>query len=129
MWEDEGLSERPFERCIITPLFTDSRSLQHVRHLHDRWGVEIVFDSGGFFVQQGKVTYDELFPRLLDFYARNDWAAAYVLPDFVPTSRNTAAEVDERAGAFCTRLLLDARELLCGDHAQRRAAVLAVART
>jgi len=96
LWEDEGQDERPFERCIITPLFSDSRSLQHVRHLHDRWGVEVVFDSGGFFVQQGKVTYDELFPRLLDFYARNDWAAAYVLPDFVPTSRNTAAEVEER---------------------------------
>jgi GNAT superfamily N-acetyltransferase len=96
LWEDEGLPERPFERCIITPLFSDGRSLQHVRYLHDRWGVQVVFDSGGFYVQQGKVTYDELFPRLLDFYAHNDWAAAYVLPDFVPTSRNTAAEVEER---------------------------------
>jgi GNAT superfamily N-acetyltransferase len=96
LWEAEGPDERPFERCIITPLFTDSRTLQHVRYLYDRWGVRVVFDSGGFFVQQGKVTYDELFPRLLDYYARNDWAEAYVLPDFVPTSRNTPAEVDER---------------------------------
>jgi GNAT superfamily N-acetyltransferase len=96
LWEDEGPDERPFERCIITPLFTDGRSLRLVRSLHDRWGVGVVFDSGGFFVQQGKVTYDELFPRLLDYYARNDWAEAYVLPDFVPTSRNSPAEVDER---------------------------------
>jgi GNAT superfamily N-acetyltransferase len=96
LWEHEGLGERPFDRCIITPLFTDSRTLQHVRSIRDRWGVGVVFDSGGFFVQQGKVTYDELFPRLLEYYARNDWAEAYVLPDFVPTSRNTAAEVDER---------------------------------
>jgi GNAT superfamily N-acetyltransferase len=96
LWEKEGPAERPFERCIITPLFSDGRSLQHVRHIHGRWGVEVVFDSGGFFVQQGKVTYDELFPRLLDFYARNDWAAAYVLPDYVPTSRNSPAEVEER---------------------------------
>jgi hypothetical protein len=96
LWEEEGPGERPFDRCIITPLFTDSRSLQHVRSIRDRWGVGIVFDSGGFFVQQGKVTYDELFPRLLDYYAHNDWAEAYVLPDFVPTSRNSAAEVDER---------------------------------
>ncbi len=96
LWEGEGLEERPFERCIITPLFTDSRSIKHVRYLADRWKVEVVFDSGGFFVQQGKVTYDELFPRLLDFYARNDWASAYVLPDYVPTSRNSPAEVDER---------------------------------
>jgi ribosomal protein S18 acetylase RimI-like enzyme len=96
LWEDEGPDQRPFERCIITPLFSDSRSLQHVRYLRDRWGVDVVFDSGGFFVQQGKVTYDELFPRLLDFYARNDWATAYVLPDYVPTSRNSPAEVEER---------------------------------
>jgi hypothetical protein len=47
------------------------------------------FDSGAFFVQQGKVGYDELFPRLLAFYARNDWANAYVLLDYVPTSRNS----------------------------------------
>jgi len=96
LWEDEGSDDRPFERCIITPLFTDGRSLQHVRYIHDRWGVRVVFDSGGFFVQQGKVTYDELFPRLLDYYAHNDWADSYVLPDFVPTSRNSASEVDER---------------------------------
>lgn len=96
LWEGEAQEVRPFERCIITPLFTDSRSLQHVRYMHDRWGVRVVFDSGGFFVQQGKVTYEELFPRLLDYYERNDWGDSYVLPDFVPTSRNSAAEVDER---------------------------------
>src|SRR5207245_10063405 len=31
-----------------------------------------------------------------DCYGRNDWAAAYVLPDDVPTSRNSPAEVEER---------------------------------
>ncbi|MFO0822811.1 MAG: GNAT family N-acetyltransferase, partial [Gemmataceae bacterium] len=81
LWEAGGES-RPFERCIITPLFTDNRTLKHVRYIRERWGVEVVFDSGGFFVQQGKVTYDELFPKLLDYYAKNDWAAIYVLPDF-----------------------------------------------
>jgi ribosomal protein S18 acetylase RimI-like enzyme len=96
LWENEGLSGRPFDRAIITPLFSDSRTLTHVRYMHDRWGVEVVFDSGGFFVQQGKVTYDQLFPRLLNFYRRNDWGAAYVLPDYVPTSKNTVSEVDER---------------------------------
>jgi GNAT superfamily N-acetyltransferase len=96
LWEEEGAGERPFDRCIITPLFTDSRSMQYVRSIHDRWGVQVVFDSGGFFVQQGKVSYDELFPRLLDFYTRNDWAECFVLPDFVPTSRNNLSEVDER---------------------------------
>ncbi len=96
LWEADGEGARPFDQCIITPLFTESRSLKQVRYLHDNWGVGVIFDSGGFFVQQGKVTYDELFPRLLDYYSRNDWADYYVLPDYVPTSRNTPEEVGER---------------------------------
>ncbi len=96
LWEEEGGEGRPFDRCIFTPLFCDSRTHHFVRHLHDAWGVEVMFDSGGFFVQQGKVSYDELFPRLLAYYQSNDWGAAYVLPDFVPTSKNSPAEVDER---------------------------------
>ena len=40
-------------------------SLASIDYRHDEWGVEVMFDSGGFFVQQGKVTYDELFPKLL----------------------------------------------------------------
>lgn len=95
LWERHGTS-RPFERCIITPLFTYPGAFEHIRYMHERWGVEVVFDSGGFFVQQGKIRYEELFARLMDFYVRHPWADIYVLPDFVPTSRNTPAEVAER---------------------------------
>jgi hypothetical protein len=56
----------------------------------------VVFDSGGFFVQQEKIHYDQLFFDLMRFYEANDWAETYVLPDFVPTSRSTPAEVEER---------------------------------
>src|SRR5262249_37658328 len=80
----------------ITPLFVESRTLTYVRHMLQAWGVSVWFDSGGFFVQQGKIRYEELFARLLDFYGRNDWGAAYVLPDYVPTSRSSPAEVEER---------------------------------
>jgi hypothetical protein len=111
LWEREGPSQRPFDHCIVTPLFVEPRSLQYVRHMHESWGVRIWFDSGGFFVQQGKIAYEELFHRLLDFYRDNDWAEVYVLPDYVPTSRNTPAEIEERVrvtaaeGAkFCKRL-------------------------
>ena len=95
-WEAEGLNERPFAKCIITPLFIEPRAFEYVRYMHDRWGVEVFFDSGGFFVQQGKIRYDELFARLLDFYLQHDWAECYVLPDFVPTSRHSPEEVTER---------------------------------
>jgi hypothetical protein len=64
--------------------------------MRDTWGVRVVFDSGGFFVQQGKIAYEELFARLLAFYQRNDWGVAYVLPDYVPTSRQSPTEVAER---------------------------------
>ncbi|HIE01018.1 MAG TPA: GNAT family N-acetyltransferase [Thiotrichaceae bacterium] len=96
LWENEGQEQRPFEKCIITPRFIEAGALKYVRYMHDKWGVKVIFDSGGFFVQQGKIRYEELFSWLLDFYAKNDWADGYVLPDYVPTSRQSAAEVIER---------------------------------
>lgn len=95
LWEKLGTG-RPFAKCIITPLFVGPGTLKHIRYMHEAWGVSVTFDSAGFFVQQGKIQYDELFVRLLDFYRQNSWAENYVLPDFVPTSRNTPAEVAER---------------------------------
>ena len=66
LWEAHGHG-RPFQRCIITPLFTYPGAFEHVRYLHERWGVEVIFDSGGFFVQQEKIRYEELFARLMEF--------------------------------------------------------------
>jgi len=96
LWEKEGRSERPFDHCIVTPLFVEPRTMSYVRHMREAWGLSVWFDSGGFFVQQGKIRYEELFIRLLDFYREHDWATAYVLPDYVPTSQNSPAEVEER---------------------------------
>jgi ribosomal protein S18 acetylase RimI-like enzyme len=96
MWEKEGQNARPFDHCIITPLFVEARTLSYVRHMQDKWGISVWFDSGGFFVQQGKIRYEDLFTRLLDFYRAQPWAAVYVLPDYVPTSQNTPSEVEER---------------------------------
>jgi hypothetical protein len=96
LWEQHGPALRPFEKCIITPLFIDPGALSAIKHMHQNWGVCVVFDSGGFFVQQGKIHYDQLFFRLMDFYRQNAWADAYVLPDFVPTSRSTPEEITER---------------------------------
>ncbi len=96
LWENEGPDQKPFNKCIITPLFIDRKSFDYVRYMHENWGIEVIFDSGGFFVQQGKISYDELFSQLLDFYLKHKWAQTYVLPDFVPTSRQTSEEVTER---------------------------------
>lgn len=96
LWEGEGPDRKPFDKCIITPIFMERKSLDYVRYIHENWGVEVIFDSGGFLVQQEKISYDELFANLLDFYLKNQWAQTYVLPDFVPTSRQTPDEVAER---------------------------------
>lgn len=96
LWEKEGNGPRPFDHCIVTPLFVEPRSLNYVRHMRDKWGVSVWFDSGGFFVQQGKIRYEDLFTRLLEFYLAHDWATTYVLPDYVPTSQNSPSEVEER---------------------------------
>jgi hypothetical protein len=96
LWEQVYPGRRPFEHCIFTPLFTDPGALAGIRHIHNQWGVGVLFDSGGFFVQQGKIEYEDLYAQLLDFYHRNSWADAYVLPDFVPTSKHSEDEVWER---------------------------------
>ena len=96
LWEREGPTRKPFDRCIITPLFIARKSFEYVQYMHEHWGIEVIFDSGGFYVQQEKISYDELFSRLLDFYVKHKWATAYVLPDFVPTSRHSPDEVTER---------------------------------
>lgn len=96
LWEHESDGGRPFDFCIVTPLFADSGALRWIRYMHDAWGVEVTFDSGGFYVQQEKIAYEDLFSRLLRFYEVNDWAHSYVLPDYVPTSRQDVAQVEER---------------------------------
>jgi queuine/archaeosine tRNA-ribosyltransferase len=53
-----------------------------------------MFDSGGYQVQMGKASYEELFDRLLRFYRENDWADWYVLPDHVPRSTDSDREVE-----------------------------------
>jgi tRNA-guanine family transglycosylase len=62
----------------------------------------IIFDSGGYYVQQGVVTYESLYQRLLEFYRINQWADWYVLPDYVPTSSLSAEEVENRVKATVT---------------------------
>lgn len=96
VWEEMCPDVRPFDSCIITPLFCDPGAFSVIRYIHHEWGVRVVFDSGGFFVQQQKIEYEELYVALMDLYRRHLWADAYVLPDFVPTSRSSVAEVWER---------------------------------
>ena len=94
LWDESGDSRDPFARVVLTPLFSSASALATVRRLKEERGSTIMFDSGGYQVQMGRIGYEELFERLVRFYRDNDWADLYVLPDHVPCSTDTDREVD-----------------------------------
>jgi hypothetical protein len=98
----------PLKNILITPLFASKKSLEIMRSMAEA-GRQITFDSGGYYVQTGRIGYDELYLPLLRLYQTHSWASTYVLPDFVPTSQDTPDVVDYkvRATARTSRLFFD----------------------
>lgn len=93
-WKESNDQRNPLHRVLITPLFTPPTTLRLIRELKETGTVsEIWFDSGGYYVQMGRITYDDMYFRLLDFYRANTWADWYVLPDFVPKSSDSPDDV------------------------------------
>ena len=86
----------PLAQLLVTPLQLGARSLDAVRALREERGLRVCFDSGGYYVQVGRITYEELYQRLLALYRAHPWADVYVLPDDVPTSRDDAAQAWEK---------------------------------
>jgi len=94
LWDVTGDKRDPFKRIIFTPLFSPKSTIALIRDLKEKRGSIVMFDSGGYQVQMGTATYEELFDRLLQFYRKNDWADWYVLPDHVPRSSDSDIEVE-----------------------------------
>lgn len=101
LWQSHHDERNPFRRTIYTPLFAEP-SVQRLMEERFRDFGGVIFDSGGYFVQQGVVTYEELYQKLMAFYINNPWGSWYVLPDYVPTSGLTAEEIDFRVHATVT---------------------------
>lgn len=78
---------QPLRHILITPLFVSSGSLEMTQELAEQ-GSQVFFDSGGYYVQMGKLSYHELYMPLLNAYKQNKWASVYTLPDHVPTSQD-----------------------------------------
>jgi hypothetical protein len=119
----------PFERQIVTPLFAPKAVLRALRAWRE--GVppvdgaippirSVIFDSGGYQVQMGRLSFEELVERLLPFYGENAWADFLVLPDHVPRSsdsdREAAVKVEDtlRAGEEFLKRLPHLRERFIG---------------
>lgn len=99
-WAQEGRGPDPFSHVIMTALpgLSERSTVNFVReHLVGR--SRIWFDSGGYFVQQGEIAYEDLCRRLLAYYQENRWADVYVLPDYVPSSDLGDEEVEGRVHA------------------------------
>lgn len=81
---------------LTTPLFMNQDALSIIKRFQVERGSEICFDSAGYYVQVGKIQYHELYMKLLTCYRSHRWADRYVLPDYVPLSSDTDAEVEEK---------------------------------
>jgi hypothetical protein len=119
----------PFQRQIVTPLFAPKAVLRALRAWREGTPPvpgpippvgSVLFDSGGYQVQIGRLSFSELVERLLPYYRENAWADFLVLPDHVPRSsdsdREVAAKVEEtlRAGECFLAHLPHLRERFIG---------------
>lgn len=105
LWDEGGDPRNPFTAVLVTPLFASPSTLQLIRdELKERRGSTIYFDSGGYYAQQGKISFDDLYRRLRDYYndPENQWADWYVLPDHVPTSDDSQDIVDQKVDETIT---------------------------
>lgn len=103
LWDASGDPRNPFAYVLVSPLFAQPATLRVVREeLKEKRGAQVYFDSGGYYVQQGYLTYQDLYERLLEFYTANRWADWYVLPDWVPTSQDDPEMVEKKVLATIT---------------------------
>ncbi len=103
LWDESGDPRNPFAHVLVSPLFARPSTLRIIREeLKERRGSQICFDSGGYFVQQGRITYEDLYGRLMNYYQQNQWADWYVLPDWVPTSQDDPQSVEHKVRATIT---------------------------
>jgi len=87
--DEHDVAVNPLRHILVTPLFVHEKSLRRIAVLKQQRGSTVMFDSGGYYVQIGKLAYEELYYPLLQFYRSNPWADIFTLPDHVPTSQDT----------------------------------------
>lgn len=93
---DEYNSLAPLENAIFTPIAHGQKAHGEIRALTDKLNLNLMFDSGGYEVQVGNKTFDELYSYLLEYYDSNRWGHRYVLPDNVPMSDDDSGTVQQK---------------------------------
>lgn len=103
LWDESHDPRNPFAHVLVSPLFARTSTLRIIREeLKERLGSKVCFDSGGYYVQQGRISYEHLYGRLMTYYQQNQWADWYVLPDWVPTSQDDPQTVEHKVRATIT---------------------------
>lgn len=85
IWADHVPGNKfPFQRAIVSPIFARNGILQrlHAQRLH----CKVIFDSGGFHIQQGRIALGSASKLLKRIYGQNKWAYRFTLPDSPITS-------------------------------------------
>lgn len=112
-------SLEPLENVMFTPISQGETSHTAIRNLQDQFDLNMMFDSGGYEVQVGNKTFDDLQAYLHDFYGDNHWGHRYVLPDNVPLSQDSPKAVEQKVKQTADITTLFYRQL--PDHLQERA--------
>lgn len=103
--------ETLFSSVLITPLFASKLELKTIKDLKINYGSEVYFDSGGYYVQQGKIGFNDLYTNLSEFYSQseNHWADWYILPDNPPVSKDNIQIIEKKVKDTITasRLIYD----------------------
>lgn len=92
-FREHEVHNTPLDNILVTPLFIQEDSLDMIQRIKDKHNTTVMFDSGGYYVQIGRLSYQELYYPLLQFYKENRWADIYTLPDHVPTSQDAPEEI------------------------------------
>jgi hypothetical protein len=79
----------PLANVLVTPLAMNRQGMGMIEDLKRERNTNVTFDSGGYYVQTGKMSYQELYYQLLQSYKNYPWADYYTLPDNVPTSKDS----------------------------------------
>lgn len=96
LFKEYAVHSTPLDNILVTPLFIQEDSLDLIQQIKSQQDTTVMFDSGGYYVQIGRLTYQELYYPLLQFYKNNRWADIYTLPDYVPTSQDTGEEIQAK---------------------------------
>jgi hypothetical protein len=95
--EADKRTNDPLKNILVTPLFMSKGAINAIRGLLNHTPQRrMFFDSGGYYVQMGRLKYEDLYSPLMQTYRDNLWADVYVLPDHVPLSQDDTETVSRK---------------------------------